>query len=722
MRTTKNAAGGGPLAALLFLLIVCIGMAASGEGAIDVVQTLEWKEIEEGIGLDSQPELVDLIFTLRGVGPVGGYPIDCMFVVDMSATADLATTKAFAFDLIDRFAPEDRVGLVVYSTDARLEVPLDGDRIRLKTAIGDMDRGGKSALGDAMQLARRELVQVGREDALLVEILLSDGQSNVGIEPTVEGEVAEDAGIRIVSVGIGSLINQTLLQAFASQTDGLFYRRPSEAAIDEIFDHLEIEIAASDLLIEKQLPDGLRLVSSTPGTYRVETLEDGVTLAQWRVADLLIDQELTFELEVQALGIGAWEDDLDLMVTYTDFRGVTGSEVYAPTNWPPMAEFAYEPLFPTTSDTIVFEDLSEDTNSDGKIIAWEWNFGGVASSHLQNPEFRFTERDTYVVSLLVTDDRGAKSTVYETEITVGNAAPVASFVLRDTESLTVQEKPHLGVSMLLDASASYDLDGNVERYLWDFEGDGIIDLDTESADIEHVFEEPGEVEITLSVVDDEGSSDTVEQTVEILPSVAVERIIDTCLPDDHTIAAMEVMVHVKLSVNTILHGLSISETLPLGWTFVEVDNDGATLRKNEQTMEWLFLEKFDANGVNSSREIVYKLTAPSVEPTELTQSTIHGVLGSSSPRLLQTIAGDDRLTLVKSLPVPVVISRWNAEDSVLAPCLGELIAFDQIQYAVSLWLSGDAVPHSGGAVIDLLMIQDLIAYWLTDSSVHDPLP
>jgi len=535
MRTTKNAAGGGPLAALLFLLVVCVGLTAFAEGAVEVTQTLEWTEIEEGMGLNAQPELVDLTFLLRGLGPVGGYPIDCMIIVDVSATADLATTKAFAFDLIDRFDPEDRVGLVVYSTDARMEVPLDGDRIRLKTAIGDLDRGGKSALGEAMQLARRELVQIGREDALLVEILLSDGQSNVGIEPTVEGEVAEDAGIRIVSIGIGSLINQTLLQSFASQTDGLYYRRPSEAAIDEIFNHLEIDVAAHDITVEKQFPKGLRLVSSTPGTYRVETDDIGVTTAQWRIAELMIDQEVTFELEVQAIESGAWEDDLDLMVTYTDFRGVTGSEVYAPTNWPPLANFEFEPLAPTTSDIIEFKDLSEDTDKDGQIIAWEWNFGGIASSHLQNPEFRFTERDTYVVSLMVTDDRGAKSTVFETEITVGNAAPIASFVIRDNESLIVQDKPHLGVTMLLDATASYDLDGDVERYLWDFEGDGIIDLDTESADVEHMFEEAGEIDITLTVIDDEGSSETVEQTVEILPSVAVERIIETGLPDDYTV-------------------------------------------------------------------------------------------------------------------------------------------------------------------------------------------
>ncbi|MGD9675837.1 MAG: hypothetical protein AB7V19_04035, partial [Candidatus Bipolaricaulia bacterium] len=69
-----------------------------------------------------------------------------------------------------------------------------------------------------------------------------------------------------------------------------------------------------------------------------------------------------------------------------------------------------------------------------------------------------------------------------------------------------------------------------------------------------------------------------------------------------------------------------------------------------------------------------------------------------------------------------VISRWNPETSTLDLCLRELISFDQIQYAVSLWLSGASVPHTTDGVVDLAVLNDLIAYWLTGSSVHDPLP
>jgi hypothetical protein len=69
-----------------------------------------------------------------------------------------------------------------------------------------------------------------------------------------------------------------------------------------------------------------------------------------------------------------------------------------------------------------------------------------------------------------------------------------------------------------------------------------------------------------------------------------------------------------------------------------------------------------------------------------------------------------------------VISRWDSAQEKIDLCLPEQISFDQLQYAVSLWLDGGTVPYTGDQVITLDVIRDLIAYWLTNTSVHDPLP
>ena len=818
MRTTSYAARARPLAALLLLAAILASSWAVAAGqSVYVNQTIEWSVEQEITRLAGEPSLADVTLHVEGLGPVDGYPIDYVLVIDTSATADLANAKAFAFDLIGRFSDKDRIALVSYATTAQLDVPLTDDRTTLKTAIGDLRAGGKSGLGLALQVARRELLQAGRVDAILVEILLADGQSNAGPEPSVEGEIAADNGIHIVSVGIGTLINRSLLEAFASETDGLFFGRPSEQALLEIEERFDVDIAASDIRIDKRLPEGLRFVTASPNPSHVESLSDGSTSVVWRISELLIDQEVTIEMQIEALEAGAWSRDADSLLTYADFRGVVGSIQIPVANWPPIASYEYEPEAPTTIDIIEFIDLSKDPTDAGEIVAWHWDLGdgsvsleqnprhrytesgvytvrmtvvddlgGVSAAFVadvtvadppapvavfdyspiepttadivvfddrsfhphedlaivswkwdfddgsasteRNPEHRFGEQGTYTVELTVTDDYGAVSGSFAVDITIGNTAPYASFSTRRTDLATdvemdimTADQPRVGVEILLDASGSYDLDDAIVWYLWDFDADGLVDETTEVPEVEYTFDQPGEHRIALTVVDKQGARTAVEKSIHVIAPVTAVRAIETGLPDDWTIPSGIVYVTLSLGLNTTLNGLSITETIPAGWTFDLIEGDGATLRERGQTLEWLFLEKFLPDGVNSQREIRYTLTAPA-SVVEIEQANVSGTLGSSSPRFSQTIAGDDRVTATAVLSIPVVISRWDVVAAAVDPHLGETVGFDQIQYAVSLWLSGGAVPHTSDLTIDLAMMQDLIAYWLTGSSVHDPLP
>jgi len=294
-----------------------------------------------------------------------------------------------------------------------------------------------------------------------------------------------------------------------------------------------------------------------------------------------------------------------------------------------------------------------------------------------------------------------------------NRAPRADFAFSPDDPNTMD------VITFVDRSS--DDDGEVTGWKWDF-GDGTTSVEPAP---EHRFLVGGTYPVSLVVTDDHGlaSSPVIHPvTVAQAPSVIVERSIDTCLPDDVTVNGAIVNVTITLTVNSPINGLSVTETIPDGWEFTAIDDDGATRREVGQTIEWIFLERFLPDDVDAQREIHYTLTAPSAVPTDNQQFAIGGDVGSSSPRFSQGIAGEDKLTLVRELSIPVVISRWDTANDLLDPCLGETIGFDQIQYAVSLWLSGDPVPYTDNRTIDLATIQDLIAYWLTGSSVHDPLP
>lgn len=152
-------------------------------------------------------------------------------------------------------------------------------------------------------------------------------------------------------------------------------------------------------------------------------------------------------------------------VTVTDDRGVATSTSEDVTtgvpNVPPTAAFTA-----TVNGAQIGFDASTSSDPDGSIVDYSWDFGdgttgsGVTASHT------YSSYGDYLVRLTVTDDYGAQTTTSQLVTpNIPNQLPVASF----TASLA-------GRTVNLDASASYDPDGIIVDYLWDF-GDGTI-IDT----------------------------------------------------------------------------------------------------------------------------------------------------------------------------------------------------------------------------------------------------
>ncbi len=715
MKHNLISARGRPLA-LLFLALVLLALPAFASGTyLQAQESVSPQQIY--VAGTGSPDTATINLVVKGSGQSGRFPIDCIFVIDSSATAQIASSRQFAFDLMDTFSDQDRVGVVTFSTAAQLAVPLTSSRLAVKSAIADTTTGGKSAFGDALQIARQELLADGRSDAILVEVLLTDGQNNAGRDPSGEGDVASEAGIRIVSVGVGYLIDSNLLQQLALKTSGLFFKRITSSAISQIDNLLTVNAAGERVIVNKTLPSGLKYVGSTPSPTRVTSNQDGTTTLSFNAGKIALGGQWSAKINIQALHKGTLSTDAGSNVTYASFRGITdtitipGSSLSAivppaPPS-PPVAGFAYSPASPSTTDTLEFTDQS--TDADGQVVAWAWDFGDGATADVQNPQHSYSRSGSYTVTLVVKDDDGNSSPMATQVITVKNAAPTAMFKVSPSD-------PRVAVSTLFDASGSYDVDGRIVSYAWDFDGDGVFDVDGASSDVEHTFANTGDATVTLKVTDDEGSSTEVSKTLTVLPSVSAVRQIDTCLPDDETITGGTVKVTITITANTDVHGLTLHEDIPAGWTFAEGSNGSATFRKD--TTDWLFMETL-VDG--DTRTIEYTLTAPAT-CTEPVKAGIGGIVQSSSPRLSRMVLGEDKVALVPTLPIKVVISRWDTDAGKINLCLPEQISFDQIQYAVSLWLSGDPVVYTGNKVVTLDDIRDLIAYWLTDTSVHDPLP
>jgi hypothetical protein len=109
-----------------------------------------------------------------------------------------------------------------------------------------------------------------------------------------------------------------------------------------------------------------------------------------------------------------------------------------------------------------FEDTSTD---DGEIVSWNWNFGGAGSAQ-RRPFHMYEAAGSYAVSLTVTDNDGATSTV--SKMVDPKDPVVSSLVCVDGSApggfvaCTLKLQEQAGFKVVLDAS-SCEAHGNIFR-------------------------------------------------------------------------------------------------------------------------------------------------------------------------------------------------------------------------------------------------------------------
>jgi len=196
-------------------------------------------------------------------------------------------------------------------------------------------------------------------------------------------------------------------------------------------------------------------------------------------------------------------------IVETDENNNIREKSYCPPNVPPSANFTFSPSSPTTADTVSFTDTS--TDPDGPIVAWAWDFGDGGTSPAKNPTHKYGTAKSYMVTLTVTDDDGAKNTATK-NVVVGvvpppNVPPSASFTVSPSSPTTADT-----VSF---TDTSTDPDGPIVAWAWDF-GDGGT---SPAKNPTHKYGTAKSYMVTLTVTDDDGANTTVTKAVSVsLPS------------------------------------------------------------------------------------------------------------------------------------------------------------------------------------------------------------
>lgn len=148
----------------------------------------------------------------------------------------------------------DRLGLVVFGTQAFIQSPLTYDLKTVQTLLDETAigmAGNNTAIGDAIGLTLKHLKSMGAKANKTVLILLTDGSNTAGaVQPIAAAKRAKKAGLKIYTIGIGrqkssglgSFFNPTssdmdvaTLKRIAKITGGKFFYAPDTLILNKVY-------------------------------------------------------------------------------------------------------------------------------------------------------------------------------------------------------------------------------------------------------------------------------------------------------------------------------------------------------------------------------------------------------------------------------------------------------------------------------------------------------
>jgi Ca-activated chloride channel family protein len=197
--------------------------------------------------------------------------IDIVMAVDVSGSMLAKDLKPNRMEALKRVAsdfvqerPNDRIGLVVYAAEAYTKTPVTSDKAVILDAISSIkyDNVLQDGTGIGMGLTTAVNRLKDSKAKSKVIILLTDGVNNAGfIEPETASDIAQQYGIKVYTIGIGTNgmaefpyaiapngqflfrmmqveIDVKLLQSIAQKTGGKYFRATGNEKLAQIYNEI----------------------------------------------------------------------------------------------------------------------------------------------------------------------------------------------------------------------------------------------------------------------------------------------------------------------------------------------------------------------------------------------------------------------------------------------------------------------------------------------------
>ncbi|MCX7874796.1 MAG: VWA domain-containing protein [Melioribacteraceae bacterium] len=195
--------------------------------------------------------------------------IDIAMVLDISGSMLAEDFKPNRLEAAKKVTEEfingrtvDQIGLVIFSGDSFTQCPLTIDYSVLKNLLREIKMGmieDGTAIGNAIANGVNRLKDSKAKSKVM--ILLTDGVNNAGqIDPITAAQIAAKFGIRIYSIGVGSIgeapypfqtpfgiryqmvpveIDENLLKQISSITGGKYFRATNNKKLAQIYDEID---------------------------------------------------------------------------------------------------------------------------------------------------------------------------------------------------------------------------------------------------------------------------------------------------------------------------------------------------------------------------------------------------------------------------------------------------------------------------------------------------
>ena len=145
--------------------------------------------------------------------------IDLFFALDVSESMlaedltpnRLEAAKSYIHDFLAQMQG-DRAGIIIFSGKPFVQAPLTFDYEVLQAYVSEisvqsinqrMSLLGGTAVGDSILEAKRRLPKSEDGTRTRVLVIVTDGDSNVGLDPIIGARLARQEGIKVYTIGVG---------------------------------------------------------------------------------------------------------------------------------------------------------------------------------------------------------------------------------------------------------------------------------------------------------------------------------------------------------------------------------------------------------------------------------------------------------------------------------------------------------------------------------------